>query len=147
MPEDRTTVYRDRIYGSYSSARASPIAPITVDHLSPRLPYFRRLVRRFIPTDYDCFILDLGCGHGALLHVLQQCGYRNARGVDGSSEQVDAAKQLGIAAVERGDVMTTLAAIEDETLDVVIAFDVIEHFTKSELMPLVDQVLRVLKPG
>ncbi len=29
----------------------------------------------------------------------------------------------------------------------VIVFDVIEHFTKSELIPLVDEVQRVLKPG
>ncbi len=33
------------------------------------------------------------------------------------------------------------------SLDVVIAFDVIEHFTKTEMISLVDEVHRVLKPS
>lgn len=33
------------------------------------------------------------------------------------------------------------------SLDVVVVFDVIEHFTRDELLPFVDQVHRVLKPG
>jgi SAM-dependent methyltransferase len=39
------------------------------------------------------------------------------------------------------------AAQADASVDVVIAFDVIEHFTRDELLPFVDNVRRVLKPG
>jgi cyclopropane fatty-acyl-phospholipid synthase-like methyltransferase len=74
-------------------------------------------------------------------------GYSNVRGVDGSPEQVAAARRLGINGVEQGDVMETLAQAPDKALDCVVAFDLIEHFTKDELIGLVDEVRRVLKPG
>ena len=37
--------------------------------------------------------------------------------------------------------------LADESHDAVITFDVIEHLTKAETLPLVDEVRRVLKPG
>ena len=129
-------VYRARIYGAYVTGC-----------LAPRLPYLRWLVRTCMPPDRDAAILDIGCGHGAILYALQQAGYRNACGVDGSAEQVQAAARLGIQGVEQGDLMQTLREATDASLDVVIAFDVIEHFTKAELIPLVDEVQRVLRPG
>ena len=140
-------IYRNRIYGSYVSGRTEMLAPDSIAGLTPRLPYLRQLVRRHMPENREAAILDIGCGHGAMLYALQQAGYRNARGVDGSAEQAQAAARLGIAGVQQGDLMQTLRETPDAGLDVVIAFDVIEHFTKAELIPLVDEVWRVLKPG
>lgn len=140
-----TQSYRQRIYQSYVSARDQSLAPDSLDGLRPRLPYLRRLVRLHLPPDRQCSILELGCGYGALLYALREAGYENARGVDGSPEQVAAAQRLGIPGVESGDLMEWLAATDAASLDVVIAFDVIEHFCKSELIPLVDEVHRVLK--
>jgi cyclopropane fatty-acyl-phospholipid synthase-like methyltransferase len=92
-------------------------------------------------------ILDLGCGHGALIHVARQMGYKNVDGVDGSPEQVAAAQRLGIRGVEEGDLMQVLANLTDASQDCVIAFDVLEHFTRDELISFVDEVKRVLKPS
>lgn len=74
-------------------------------------------------------------------------GIRIVRGIDYSGEQVVAAKRLGIEGVEQGDLMETLLSLPDGSQDVVIAFDVIEHFTKDELIPFVDEVFRVLRKG
>lgn len=41
--------------------------------------------------------------------------------------------------------MQTLAAQSDNSQDIVISFDVIEHFTKTELLAFVDEVRRVLR--
>jgi SAM-dependent methyltransferase len=41
--------------------------------------------------------------------------------------------------------MEFLRALPDDSQDVVIAFDVIEHFTRSELLPFTDEVRRVLR--
>lgn len=147
MSPDTSHVYRQRIYASYATARDTPLAPENLDGLSPRLPYLRQLAHRHFPEDRDVVILELGCGHGALLHVLQQQGYRNVRGVDGSPDQVAAALRLGIAGVKQNDVMAALAGTPTVSQDVVVAFDLIEHFSKDELIPLVDEVHRVLKPG
>jgi len=111
------------------------------------MPSLRALVKNHFPPDRNASVLDLGCGHGAIMHAARELGYRNLRGVDGSVEQVAAAKQLGIEGVEHGDVLSTLEQCKDASLDVVVAFDVLEHFTKDELLPFIDQVHRVLKPG
>ena len=147
MHAEPTQRYRERIYNGYVTQRDQPLAPQTLDGLRPRLPYLRRLVKRHFPKERDSAILELGCGHGAVLYALQQAGYRNASGVDGSPEPVKAARQLGLQGVKQGDLMSTLAAAEPGSFDVVVAFDVIEHFTKDELIPLVDEVRRVLRPG
>ena len=146
-PGDDQAIYRARIYGTYVTGRSDALAPQSIDGLAPRLPYLRWLVRTCMPLNRDAAILDIGCGHGAILYALQQAGYHNARGVDGSDEQVQAAAWLGIHGVAQGDLMQALRGTPDSSLDVVIAFDVIEHFTKAELIPLVDEVQRVLKPG
>lgn len=147
MPDHERVLYRQRIYGAYVTGRSEVLAPQSIAGLAPRLPYLRWLVRTCMPPDRAAAILDIGCGHGAILYALQQAGYQHARGVDGSAEQVQAAARLGICGVAQGDLMQTLRESADTSLDVVIAFDVIEHFTKAELIPLVDEVQRVLRSG
>jgi len=139
--------YRTRIYTSYVHARQQALAPIKLEGLKPRLPFLKKLVRKHFPFHRDAAILDLGCGHGALIHVAQQMGYHNIRGVDGSPEQVAMAKDIGIKGVEQRDVMEALAKESDAKLDCIIAFDLFEHFSRKELISLVDETCRVLKPG
>lgn len=99
------------------------------------------------PASRDATILEVGCGYGALLHIARAAGYTKLSGIDGSPEQVAAAAALGIAGVREGDLLTALADLPPESHDAVVAFDVIEHLTKDELVGFTDQVLRVLKPG
>jgi len=139
--------YRTRVYNAYVLGRQNALAPKTVAGLKPRLPMLQKLVRQHFPLDLNAVILELGCGHGALIHVARQMGYRNMHGVDGSPEQVEAARRLGIEGVEQGDVLEHLANQPDGSLDCLIAFDLIEHFRKDELIGLVDEAHRVLKPG
>jgi len=138
--------YRERIYQRYVHGRADMIAPPTLEGLKPRSPYLTKLVQSHFPADRRSAILDLGCGHGALIHFARREGYSNIRGVDFSPEQVAAARRLGIEGVEEGHLLATLASQTDGSLDVVVAFDVIEHFTRDELLGFVDQVQRVLRP-
>jgi cyclopropane fatty-acyl-phospholipid synthase-like methyltransferase len=142
-----TETYRTRIYNHYVQSRDRPLAPTSLAGLRPRAAALGRLVQRHFPADKDAAVLDLGCGHGALIHFARQLGYRNVRGVDGSPEQVAAAQHLGIEGVAEGDLNDMLLAQPDASLDVVVAYDVIEHFTRDELLPFVDQVHRVLRPG
>lgn len=138
--------YRQRIYQYYVAAMENNCA-ISRDSLRGREPYLRRLIRRHFPHDRKARILDLGCGHGTLLHFCRLEGYDRVSGVDRSSQQVIKARELGIEGVREGDLMTTLMALPDASQEVVIAFDVIEHFSKEELLPLIDEVRRVLSPG
>lgn len=142
-----TDTYRTRIYSRYVTARTAPLAPATLDGLTPRAPMLRRLVAQHFPADRQAVITDLGCGHGAIVHFARQAGYVNVRGIDGSPEQVAAARKLGIEGVEEGDLLQALAAMPASSQDCILMFDVIEHFTRDELIGLVDAVHRALKPG
>ena len=107
----------------------------------------KRLIRRHFLADRNAAILDLGCGHGALIYFARLAGYQNIRGVDGSSEQIASAKKLGIEGVEEADLMVFLPEQRSESVDIVITIDVVEHFTREELLGFVDQIYRVVKPG
>jgi len=112
-----------------------------------RAPYMRHLIKQHFPPNREAKILDLGCGNGTLLHFLQEAGYCYVSGVDTSPEQVAAAQRLGITGVRQGNLIDALRNLDNEALDIVVAFDVIEHMTKPELIELSDEVYRVLKTG
>jgi SAM-dependent methyltransferase len=146
VTEDKVDEYRDRIYRHYLSGLGGA-SDLGEASLTSRAPTLRNIVRRHFPVELDAQILDLGCGHGAFVHFIREAGYRNVVGVDRSPEQVAEARKLGVEGVREGDLIETLRTLPDESQDVVITFDVIEHFTKMELIPFIDEVKRVLKPA
>lgn len=139
--------YRNRIYDSYVSSIPDIEKIANHGELKKRGPTMRHLINNFFPKDKSSRIFDIGCGHGALIYFAKKMGYLNIEGVDGSGEQIKLAHTLGILSVRKGDLLDELSVIEANALDVVVAFDVIEHFTKDELVDLVDAVQRVLKPN
>jgi len=142
-----THTYRQRIYKQYNSARQQSIAPINLEGLKNREPYFCKLIREHFPPEKSGTILDLGCGYGALIYFARQAGYTNITGIDTSAEQVEAAKRLGIEGVQEGELLSALEIRSAESVETIIAFDLIEHFTKTELITLTDKVYRVLRPN
>lgn len=139
--------YRARIYQRYVEAAGAK--PLVVDRssLRPREPYLDRLVRRHFPPSREATIFDVGCGHGAVLDAARRAGYAKLAGVDVSPQQVEAARHLGIPGVQQGDLLQALGELAAESQDMVIAFDVLEHFGKDETLAFVDEVQRVLRPG
>jgi 2-polyprenyl-3-methyl-5-hydroxy-6-metoxy-1,4-benzoquinol methylase len=139
-------VIQKRIYQNYVHAGGESLAPASVEGFAPRALSLCRMIRKYLPTDRMVSVLDLGCGHGAVVYFLRRTGYLNVIGVDVSPEQVAEATRLGIEGIHEGELLETLRTLSNHSQDVVIAFDVIEHFTKDELLSFVDEVLRVLKP-
>lgn len=137
--------YRQRILARYVSTHASVSGAAA--GLERRRPFLDRLVRLHFPPDRNAAILDLGCGHGAILWAARNAGYTNLTGVDASPEQVAAARQLGILGVRQGDLVKELAATASASQDVVILFDLLHYFPPAEQVALADEVRRVLKPG
>jgi 2-polyprenyl-3-methyl-5-hydroxy-6-metoxy-1,4-benzoquinol methylase len=139
--------YRQRLYQHYSAAGTSGLAIEGSDRLDPRAAHIQNLIRQHFPPHQDAAILDVGCGHGAILYFARQAGYQNTVGIDWSASQVAEASRRGITGVIEGDVLQVLESFAAESQDVVIAFDIIEHFTKDELLHCLDQIWRVLKTG
>ena len=143
----QSTEYRRRFYSRYAQLKQRTDVEQVSRDLALGRPYLRRLVKQFFPVDRNCSIVDLGCGSGALLLFLQQAGYVNTLGVETSPDQVDFARQLGVTSVVSGDLLSFLLASAAEHYDVVVAFDVIEHFSKEEVLQIMDHAYRVLRPG
>lgn len=139
--------YRARILARYVSTHASVGDAAAKEGLERRRAYLDRLVRDHFPADRNAAILDLGCGHGAILWAARRAGYTNLVGLDASPEQVAAAERLGITGVRQQDLREGLAALPDAAQDVVILFDLFHYFDRDEQVALIDQVHRVLKPG
>lgn len=64
--------YQTRIYTQYVKGREQARAPETLAGLAPRARTVCQLVRRHFPADKNAAVLDLGCGHGALLHFARE---------------------------------------------------------------------------
>jgi SAM-dependent methyltransferase len=92
-------------------------------------------------------ILDIGFGSGAdLLNIKHAAGDHRLElyGVDGYDPHVDKAAELGIRAWRR-DIESDLLPFDDQSIDIVIANQIIEH-TK-EIFWILSEVSRILKPG
>lgn len=143
----KTDNYRARLYRSYIRLGHGTKSQMPQFSIDTRRRAFQRLIRDHFPPDRDAAIIDLGCGQGALIHIARTLGYRNFTGVDLSPVEVARAEELGIDGVSEGELMATLAACPDASLDAVVAFDVIEHFRKDDVLLFADHVCRVLRPG
>ncbi len=141
------TRWRTRLYAAYLQAGAASEHQTLTGGLQRRRAALEALVRRHFPADSQARILDLGCGHGALLFFAHRMGYVNVHGVDVSAQQVALAARLGVRNVTQGDLLQALQGVAPASLDMVVALDVIEHFTKDELFDIVDAVALALKPG
>jgi 2-polyprenyl-3-methyl-5-hydroxy-6-metoxy-1,4-benzoquinol methylase len=145
--EVRGADYRTRLYERYVTIQLKTDSAQLRALLNAGSPYQEKLVRKFFPADRSISILDIGCGYGSLLHTLKKLGYTNISGLDGSREQVEVAHQLGVDCVRCCDLTEELVETNDSAWDVITAMDVLEHFSKDEILVLLDNIHRVLKPG
>ena len=136
--------YRKKIYKHYSSNSGKNLAPQTIEGFKSRDPFFNNIIKNHFPKDKSISILEIGCGYGSFGYLIQSSGYENYIGVDGSEEQVSEAKRLGINIV-LGNLVEYLQSLDDDSLDLIIAIDVIEHFKKEELSDLISDMYRVVK--
>jgi SAM-dependent methyltransferase len=90
-------------------------------------------------------ILDLGCGRGEWLELLQEEGFQ-ARGVDINRVLVELCRERQLD-VMNGDVMAYLRSLPHACLGAVTGFHLIEHLPFDVLIELLDETVRVLKPG
>jgi SAM-dependent methyltransferase len=89
--------------------------------------------------------LDLGCGRGEWLSLLQDRGFQ-ATGVDFDEGMLSACRKLKLDVIQ-GDALTYVKKLPANSVSVVSAFHVIEHIAFDMLGQLVQEALRVLKPG
>ena len=93
----------------------------------------------------DVTALDIGCGRGEWIGLLAQHDIA-CKGIDVDKGMLEACK-LQKFDVEYGDGIAYLEKLESKSLTVISAFHVVEHIPFEQLQTLVEESLRVLKPG
>jgi SAM-dependent methyltransferase len=106
--------------------------------------YFPILEEAKLDTD-DRLILDLGCGRGEWLELLNEQGFRG-RGVDVNRVLIEQCRQQGLEVVE-SDALAYLRSLPDSSLGAVTGFHILEHLAFDIMIKLLDETVRVLKPG
>ncbi len=114
---------------------------LILGRLEVYLPFIETLKAWHTP----CTALDLGCGRGEWLQLLQNNGVQ-ARGVDLDEGMLQACHELNLQA-EQGDAIAALQALPDNSLSVVSGFHIVEHIEFSQVQQIAEEALRVLKPG
>jgi 2-polyprenyl-3-methyl-5-hydroxy-6-metoxy-1,4-benzoquinol methylase len=90
-------------------------------------------------------ILDIGCGRGEWLEVLAEEGFE-ARGVELNLAMIEQCRERKLDVVS-GDAVTYLQGLPDNSLSAVTGFHFIEHVPFETLIKLLDETVRVVKPG
>lgn len=140
MVEYRKTIYEN--YGSRFQEAQKAFNPTDAARWGKAYDWY---FRGWLPNDKNGEILDVGCGGGKLLYFFKSRGYVNLTGVDISPEQVRLARQV-VPQVIEGDVLDFLAGTKGR-FDLIIGLDIVEHFTKDEILKFLGLCHAALCPG
>ena len=140
--------YRKVLYANYHTTQSGRASLTSAEALFEREK--RQFEREILPLLHSASkasrIFDMGCGSGSLLKGLKDAGYTNVIGMDLSEEQVNMAHDFGVSEVVLGDAMQFFRSSE-ELFDIITGMDIIEHFTKDELVELLQLIQSKLKKG
>lgn len=136
--------WKEEFYEKYSTIFGKTISADTYNQF---FPYGMHIVKKCFPMDKSIRVLDVGCGIGGFIHVFNKAGYTNVEGIDISDEEVRHAHAFGITQVRQSELFNTLRAGESQGYDVILFIDVLEHFKHDEVLEILREVNRNLKPG
>lgn len=140
------TKYREQLYTNYTSTQENRGGQDQTQLFNQQVFYFTKEIVPFITCAKQGNIVDIGCGNGSMVKALQNAGFTNMQGIDLSAEQVEAATKLGVKNIVCNTAEEFLKD-KDNSFDAILAIDVIEHFTKDELVKVLAMIRKALKPG
>lgn len=94
--------------------------------------------------DSNDIAIDLGCGRGEWLKRINELGL-HAVGIDTNIRMIDECKKKGMEA-KAYDALSYIRELDDNSVSIISAFQLIEHMPKSDVFILVREAYRVLKP-
>jgi 2-polyprenyl-3-methyl-5-hydroxy-6-metoxy-1,4-benzoquinol methylase len=142
------TQYRDVLYANYHTNQSGRASLTDAKSLFERekKQFEREILPKLSGVDSTAKVFDLGCGSGSLIAAFKEAGYTRVSGMDLSEEQVKMAHAMGVSEVVLGDAMQYLRDAS-EGFDVITGMDIIEHFTKDELVELLQLIQSKLNKG
>jgi cyclopropane fatty-acyl-phospholipid synthase-like methyltransferase len=139
--------YRDKIYNQYVDTYSIVYHKESLEaELSLRSKLYDINYKTLFPQKSDLNILELGCGPGFFLKYLQNRGYSNYLGIDGSAQQLSLASSMDVKNILNEDIFSFLRTTS-RRFDVICSFHVLEHFTKIEIIDLLKLIHKNLNKG
>ena len=130
----------DSVYSGFEDVHRG-----STETISKRLMVYESLITQFSKTLSSPIAIDLGCGRGEFLKMINEIGFKSL-GVDNNREFVKFAKDQGLS-VEKSEVLEFLKKQESESYDLVTAFHLIEHIDAKNFLNFINEIDRILKPG
>lgn len=107
--------------------------------------YYRKNILKFLPPQKKARVVDLGCGQGEFLYFLKKNGYNNILGIDLIEKNVQICKSRGLKA-KKYDLQKYVNNVKNKS-DVFILSNVLEHFTKEEIIEILKGLYKRLNNG
>ena len=114
--------------------------------IKDRLQVYVPILKRYLPDWSQGMFIDVGSGRGEWLDILRENGAKNYIGVDLNERQIALCTDRGHPTVQR-DCIEYLSSLPENSVALVTGFQIIEHLCMSDLMSLLRECYRVLKPG
>jgi 2-polyprenyl-3-methyl-5-hydroxy-6-metoxy-1,4-benzoquinol methylase len=89
-------------------------------------------------------ILDVGCGFGRNLELLQNDGFQNVVGVDINTELVKAARAKGLKAY---DLNSFSENFQEQSFDLLVFSHIVEHLAYQDLKTFIENYAKYLRTG
>lgn len=139
--------FKNEFYRSYTSTHVNHRkGEAALERFQAEFPAWKKHFGHLLPSSRQARILDVGCGRGGMVYWLNQLGYLDAEGVDLSREQVETARRLGISRVRQAD-LTEYLYDRPAHYDTLILRDVMEHFTREQILEVLELCRTALRPG
>jgi SAM-dependent methyltransferase len=113
--------------------------------IKARLAVYMPFIKKIQATHSDASALDLGCGRGEWLELLQD-HQLSASGIDLDDGMLSACRHQGLN-VQTGDAIAHLQSLPANSLSIVSGFHIAEHLSLDDLQTLIKEALRALKPS
>lgn len=137
--------YRSRIYQNYAANFKDAGARFDEASATAGARAYRAYLKGWLPESRDAEVADIACGSGTLLYCFKGLGYSRLTGVEISPDQIALARQVASDVVQQ-DALTFLEQ-NPGRFDLVTGIDIVEHFSKPEVLRFLDGCYSSLKPN
>lgn len=134
--------YRELIISKWINSNIETFKKPSYAEFETQSRYYKPLIEKFIP-DKNSHILEIGCGFGGFIYSLKKLGYSNIEAIDIIPECCDfVSREFNVKAY----CISVLDFFNknNKSYDVIAAFDVIEHFSKDEIVFILQKVFQSL---
>jgi len=115
------------------------------DLIKSRLSVYVPFIKKVQSIHPDALALDLGCGRGEWLELLQDNQF-SASGIDQDDGMLSACRSRGLN-VQTGDAIAHLKSLPNDSLSIISGFHIAEHLSLDDLQTVIKESLRILKPA